>query len=173
MGQEPNIQLGIEDLPRPTHHPDPPRRWSPSRPGELSGPDDVPWGGAFGTPGPDTGYVLAMIARLELDLREGEDHHDAEFALGAIAGARASRFGRAPTSDDLAVAQALLGLSTDVIPGDVVPGVVEQRAEWWTGIGHDPARARALVASIPIDALVATPDEVRARVAAGERLIGP
>ena len=171
MGQEPNIQLGIEDLPRPTHHPDPPRRWTPSRPGELSGPDDVPWGGAFGTPGPDTGYVLAMIARADLPLEDGEDRHDAETALGLIAGARASHFGRAPTGADLDVARLLLGLAPDGIPDDVVSGLAARRGGWWTGIGHDAGRARSLVASIPLDALTASPDDVRSRVAAGETLV--
>ena len=171
MGQEPNIQLGIEDLPRPTHHPDPPRRWTPSRPGELSGPDDVPWGGAFGTPGPDTGYVLAMISRTDLPLGEDEDRHDAEVALGAIAAARASHYGRAPTTGDLEVAQLLLGLSHDGLPEQVVAELAAHRGSWWTGIGHDAARARELVAAIPLDALTADPGELRARIAAGETLV--
>ena len=172
MGQEPNIQLRIEDLPRPTEHPDPPRRWQPTRPGELGSPDEVPWGGAFGTPGPDTGYVLALIARADLPLGDGEDRHDAEVALGAIAGARASHFGRAPTTADIEIARIVLGLAPDGIPDEVVAGIAERRGGWWTGIGHDPARARALVAAIPLDVLTSTPDEVRARAAAGEQLVG-
>ena len=171
MGQEPNIELGIEDLPRPTPHPAAPRRWSPTRPGELGSPDEVPWGGAFGTPGPDTGYVLSLLARADLPLADGEDRHDAEAALAAIAGARASHFGRAPTTGDVEVARIVLGLSHEGIPDEVLTGIAAARASWWTGVGHDRALARSLVASIPVDVLAAEPDEVRTRVAAGETVV--
>ncbi len=172
MGQEPNIELSIEDLPRPTAHPAAPRRWSPTRPGELDGPDSVPWGGAFGTPGPDTGYALSLLANTELSLAEGEDRHDAEAALGAIAGARASHFGRAPTRGDIDVARIMLGLLPDGIPDEVIAGLAAARPAWWTGIGHNPAQARALIASIPLDALTGSAEEVRSRVAAGEAVVG-
>ncbi len=172
MGQEPNIELQLSDLPRPTAHPAPPRRWSPERPGELSGPDDVPWGGEFGTPGPDAGYVLSLLARAELPLLEGEDRHDAEAALGTIAVARASHFGRAPTAGDIDVARIVLGLSPDGIPEPVIAELAAARQAWWTGIGHNPALARKLAAALPLDVLASSPAEVRSRVAAGGTLIG-
>ena len=55
MGQQPNMPLTVEDLPRPEPHPAPARRWRAGRPGDPALPADVPWGGAFGTPGPDPG----------------------------------------------------------------------------------------------------------------------
>lgn len=162
MAQQPNVQLGIEDLPRPTSQPAPPRRWSPQRPGELTSPDDVPWGGAFGTPGPDTGYALEILAHRPLELQEGEDRHDVEAALTALMSARASRYGRAPVPEDAEVAEALLGFGSD--DGS-------WRRQWTANAAHNAALRRALVAATDGEALLASPDEVRGRVAAGEQLV--
>lgn len=138
MGQQPNIPLGIEDLPRATAHPAAANRWSPDRPGELSGPEAVPWGGAFGTPGPDTGYALTIVRRRDLP---GGDHHrrDVEAAVVAVVAARASAIGRAPVPADVDVAVELLDLDAGV--------------EHLAGIAHAPARLRGLVASIPRERL--------------------
>ena len=86
MGQQPNIELEIADLPRPTARPAPARRWSPSRPGEMNTPEDVPWGGAFGTTGPDTGYALSLVGQRDLVLAHGEHRANAEAAIAAVAG---------------------------------------------------------------------------------------
>ncbi len=169
MGQEPNIPLRMEDLPRPTPQPDPARRWSPDRPGELHGPDDVPWGGMFGTPGPDAGYVLRLIHHADLELAPGEDAHDAEVALAAVAAARASHFGRAPVGHDVEVARLVLGYAGD-LPDAVRAAFAADRPAWIANLSHRPARERQLVAAVPVDLLTASVDDVRRRVAGGERL---
>lgn len=139
MGQQPNISLGVEDLPRATAHPAAASRWSPDRPGDLSGPDAVPWGGAFGTPGPDTGYALTVVRRR--DLPGGEQHRrDVEAAVAAVVAARASAIGRAPMAGDVDVAVHLLDLGAGV--------------DHLHGIAHAPARLRALVAAIPRERLI-------------------
>lgn len=171
MGQQPNIELEISDLPRPTSHPAAPRRWSPDRPGELLGPDDVPWGGAFGTIGPDTGYVMALLRRRSIATGPGEHRHNAEVGITAIAAARASYFGRAPTPGDLDVAMTILGYLPDGMPGDLIDGLASDRVGWMANLGHDDARTRQLVAAVPIENLAAPLDDLRARMARGERLI--
>jgi hypothetical protein len=140
VGQEPNIRLGLEDLPRPTAKPAAPERWSPDRPGELGSPDEVPWGGAFGTPGPDTGFAYRVVRSMDLP---GSQHarHDVEAAVVAVMAARASAIGRAPTAPDASVALELLDLSDE--------GMARL-----AGVAHDRARLGALVASIPTDDLI-------------------
>jgi len=103
VGQQPNMPLTMEDLPRPEPRPGPSRGWRAGRPGDPSSPADVPWGGAFGTPGPDTGYALRLLAG-----RAGEPGEMS--ALAAIVAARASRLGRAPVPADVAAAEAVLAL---------------------------------------------------------------
>lgn len=111
MGQQPNMPLTMEDLPRPEAHPGPSRRWRAGRPGDLASPAEVPWGGAFGTPGPDAGYAQRLLAG-----RAGEPGETK--SLAAIVAARASRMGRAPVPADIAAAEALLAL----VPAGGSPG---------------------------------------------------
>ena len=171
MGQQPNIELEIADLPRPRPSPAPARRWRPQRPGELDSPDDVPWGGAFGTTGPDAGYALRLVRERTAVLATGEDAHNAEAALMALASARASHYGRAPTVRDIDVAMTILGYAPDGLPEALIAGLAKDRSRWLANIGHDASKARALVASVPIENLAAPLDDLRARMANGERLI--
>lgn len=171
MGQQPNIELEISDLPRPRPAPAPARRWRPGRPGELRGPEEVPWGGAFGTTGPDTGYVYRLISDSHLVLADGEDHHNAEAGVAALAAARASHFGRAPTVRDVEVAATILGYSPAGIPNGLIAGLVRERQDWLANLGHDASKARALVTAVPIENLAAPLEDLRARMASGERLI--
>jgi hypothetical protein len=139
VGHEPNIRLGPEDLPRTTPQPAAPARWSPQRPGDFVSPDEVPWGGAFGTPGPDPGFAHRIVG--SLDLPGGEHRRaDIEAALVIVMSARASSIGRAPTSADAAVAIELLDLT-------------EASADSFAGIAHDRVRLAALVAAIPAERL--------------------
>ncbi len=139
MGHEPNIRLGFEDLPRPSPKPAAPGRWAPERPGDLGGPEEVPWGGAFGTPAPDIGFAIRIVRRR--DLPGGNTHRtDVEAAVVAVMAARASTIGRAPMVGDVDAAIELLGLS-------------EETAHEFAGIAHDHGRLRALVAAIPRDRL--------------------
>jgi hypothetical protein len=171
MGQQPNIELEISDLPRPVGHPGAPRRWRPERPGELGSPEEIPWGGAYGTAGPDTGYVLRLLADRHLRTVPGESHHNAEAGVAAVAAARASHFGRGPIGQDIDAASLLLGYDRDGVPDDLADETEAARPAWVANLGHDAAKARALVASVPLDVLVLHPDEIRGRLATGERLL--
>ena len=171
MGQQPNIELEISDLPRPVLAPAAPRRWRPHRPGELHSPDDVPWGGAYGMVGPDTGYALSLVAQREFELADGEVRSNGLVAVAAVAGARASHFGRAPMPEDVDIALLILGFAPDGLPANLVDTMSAERRRRLGGVGHDPSRVHSLVAAIPIDVLGATAEEVHRRMAAGERLI--
>ena len=164
MGQQPNIQLHLEDLPRPEAHPGPARPWSARRPGDLVAPQQVPWGGAFGTPGPDTGYALRLLAARPLALSEGERRGDAERLMAALMGARASRLGRAPVPGDAEVAGLILGYDAPAAP--------EAAAARRPFLGRGAEGVRRLLEAIDPQVLASPIEEVRRRLAAGERPVG-
>ncbi len=143
MGQQPNMPLSIEDLPRPEAHPAPARRWQAKRPGDLAGPAEVPWGGAFGTPGPDTGYALRLLA-------DGAHGPEAVRALAALAGARASRLGRAPVAADVEAAEIILAPAMAAAGGSL-------RLE------HGVEGLRRLLESLDAGLLVAPVEELRGK----------
>jgi hypothetical protein len=147
VGQQPNVPVGIEDLPRYTGHPGAPGRWKPDRPGDLTVPGDVPTGGSFGTPGPDTGYALRILRGRPLP---GSEHlrSDVVAAVAAVMAARAAALGRAPVPADVEAALALLTLD-------------ESALGRMSGIGHDHARLRGLVAAIPAGRLTLPPARLR------------
>ena len=172
MGQQPNIEIQISDLPRPTAHTAPARPWSPRRPGDLAGPQDVPSGGAFGTTGPDPGYALRLVRTRDLALGPADQAHNAEAAVAAIAGARAARFGRAPVIVDVEIAALVLGYDREGVSADLIDDLAADRPALIANISHSSRRSTALIALVASDVLLASPDEVRARMAAGERLLG-
>jgi hypothetical protein len=159
MGQQPNVDIDSSDLPRPTPDTDPPRRWRPTRPGVIVSPDQMPWGGAFGTPGPDTGWALKLVRAA--DLPERSD--GLESVLAALMAARASHFGRAPVPEDLEVAKILAGFG-EGLPADFV----ERRERWIGATAHEPSPGRAAVADIQPDLLELKPDQIKRRL----RIIG-
>jgi len=163
MAQQPNIELRSSDRPQSEGNPDPERRWIPDRPGEFSG-SGVPWGGAFGMPGPDAGYALKLAAGRDLILAENEHRADANIAVAAVAAARASLARRGPTKIDLDAAIVILGYDTESDFGPV-------RAAAIAGSAHHPQRIRRLVAGIPVDVIEDNADDLRERVASGESLI--
>jgi hypothetical protein len=163
MAQQPNIELRITDLPRQVSGTGPERPWVPNRPGELTG-TGVPWGGAFGTAGPDAGYALKLAADRELLLADHEHRADANAAVGAVAAARASLAGRGPTKGDIDAAIVILGYDTESDFGAVRSAAI-------AGSAHHPDRIRRLVAGIPADVYDATSGELRERAASGESLI--
>ena len=140
MGQQPNVPVSIEDLPRHTAHPPAPSRWSPNRPGDLNGPAAQPSGGRFGTPGPDAGYALRLVKRRTLP---GGAHHarDVVVLVAAVVTARAAALGRAPVPADIDAALALLALD-------------DASAAEAAGIAHDHARLRSRISAIPPERLV-------------------
>jgi hypothetical protein len=131
----------------------------------------MPWGGAFGTTGPDPGYALKLVHRRRPAPSPGERPHDVDAALAAVASARASRFGRAPTHEDVDVALVLLGYDTTDLPSDLVEGLRRDRGRWLANIAHDPVGILALVAAVPIPILESKPGALRAQMATGRRLI--
>jgi len=163
MAQQPNIELRDSDLPRPEAGPNPERRWTPDRPGDVAG-TGVPWGGAFGTPGPDAGYAIKLAAGRDLILAENEHRADANLAVAAVAAARASLASRGPTKIDLDAAIVILGYDTESDFGAI-------RAAAIAGAAHHPQRIRRLVAGIPMDVVEDTADDLRRRVDSGESLI--
>jgi hypothetical protein len=163
MAQQPNIELRDSDLPRPEAGPNPERRWTPDRPGDVSGAG-VPWGGAFGTPGPDAGYAIKLAAGRELLLDENEHRADANLAVAAVAAARASLASRGPTKVDIDAAVVILGYDTE-------SDFAAIRAATIAGAAHHPQRIRRLVAGIPMDVIEDTADDLRRRAESGESLI--
>ena len=163
MAQQPNIEPPTQNVQRPTSVTGPERPWTPNRPGELAG-TGMPWGGAFGTPGPDAGYALRLVAGRELILADHEHRADADAAVAAVAGARSSLVGRGPTKSDIDAAIVILGYEAESEFGSA-------RAAAIGGSAHHPLRIRRLIAGIPTDVYDATADELRERVASGESLI--
>ncbi|NQV05247.1 hypothetical protein HQ535_01745 [bacterium] len=172
MGQQPSIPVDIGTAPRRSPQPATARSWTPTRPGELSGPDVIPWGGAFGTPGPDAGYALKVLAGRDLDLADGEHRHDVEVGLAAIMTARASRFGRAPMVEDAETAELLLGLTHEGVPAAAVDALTAMRRRVVPGIGHAPSRLSDLIAGIDVDVLEGGPEAVRRALTGGDLPIG-
>ena len=135
--------------------PDP---WTPGRPGELNGPQ--PWGDRLGTPGPDTGYVLKLVARCVDGLKLGPEEHrdDVASGLAAIAAKRAASYGRAPMRPDLDVAATIWGFGSST----VAPELAELRRRAFEGVAdpHHYEARRALVDLVPEAALRQTPGAV-------------
>lgn len=171
MGQQPNIELELSDLPRPVPHPAPARRWIQERPGDLSAPDQVPSGDAFGRIGPDTGYARRLVRTRDLQIDPREQLHNAEAAVAAVAGARAARMGRAPTMEDVELASVVLGYDHANLPEDLLAELADARVPLIAGLSHSSRKGLALVARVPEDVLGSAPGEVRARMASGERLL--
>ena len=155
MGQQPNVEIDRTDLPRPTPDTDPPRRWRPTRPGVIVSPEQMPWGGAFGTPGPDMGYSLKLVREAELVDRTA----GLESVLAALMAARASLFGRAPVREDLEVAKLLAGYGEGL-----AEELVERRGRWVGATAHEPSPGRTAVSDIERDLLELKPDEILRRL---------
>lgn len=158
MGQQPNVQIGGADLPRPTPEPGPARRWRPTRPGVITSPNQMPWGGAFGTPGPDTGYALLLIRSSGVELTSGQ-----EKVIAALMAARSSHKGRAPVREDLDVSLVVAGIG-DGLP----PAIVERGQRWAAAAAHEVSAGRRAVTEAGTDLFEFTADEVRRRL----RLLG-
>ena len=171
VGQQPNIELEISDLPRPQKKPDPARSWVPGRPGELNGPEDMQWGAGFGTTGPDSGYARSLIATRDLDLAAGEHRSNVDVAVAALASARSSLFGRAPTGKDIDMVLVLLGYDNAGVPDEMAADLATKRVDWFAAVGHHPANLHTFIASLSADTLRLTADQTRSQIAQGTQLI--
>ena len=171
MGQQPNIELLAADRPIEGLERAAERRWTPQRPGEITSPADMPSGGSFGHPGPDTGWGLRMIRAASFD--RGRRPGDLESLLSALVGARASRARRGPTREDVDVALSLVGLHDDYdASGEPAERLGRLRERWLDAVAHDPWPGRSALADIPIELLADKPAGVRARLLAEPALVG-
>lgn len=170
MGQQPNIELEISDLPRPRRKPAPARSWVPGRPGELGGPEDTKFGAGFGTTGPDAGYAFTLVKSRDVSLAEGEHRANVDAALAAVASARSALFGRGPTGKDVDVAVVLLGFDPGT-PESLRNTLAAKRKNWFAAAGHHPAKLHSFVSTLDAEVLRLTADEARSRMAQGTSLI--
>ena len=164
MGQEPNIELSRGDAPKAVAGPGTPRRWSQNRPGEIKHPDDMRWGGAFGRPGPDTGWSLKLIRSADYD--RSERAKETESVLATFVGARASMFGRAPTPEDVEIGLLLLGLRADEVPPSVAKRLSDERNGWLDASAHEHSKGSGFVGSVDSSMMAASADRVRSLLAA-------
>lgn len=140
----------------------PPRRgesWLAERPGD-SVTAAAQRGPRLGAPGPDQGYALKLVRQFDgrLHLADGEDIHDVEWGVVAVAMRRSSLFGRAPVVHDLTVAFTLFGFLDEKAPAELVA----MRRSLFEGVHHPVhyVESRAVVDAVRSDALLMTPSEV-------------
>ncbi len=152
MGQQPNRELTEGQLPRPTAEPPPARSWRPTKPGVITGPDEVPRGGSFGQPAPDGGYALSLLSIAELP----DPDPDLKSILAALMTARAAALGRGPIMEDLEVALVLCGYGFEANPE-----VIERRERWKAAVPHETRPGHTAVAETDLDLIVNKPEQVR------------
>lgn len=155
MPTDPFVNAGTQAAPRnePTLSPGvvlpPAREWRADRPGDL--PDGVqPHGALFGSPGPNVGYALRLVHRIgaELLLAPGEDRHDAEAVVAAVAMKRAASYGRGPIAADVERAATLLGYR-----GGADAETIARRVDAVQGAHHEYARCRAVADQVDLERL--------------------
>lgn len=112
----------------------------------------MPSGGAFGTPGPDTGWALRIIRTLDPQVDP-----DLEAVLAALMAARASVNGRAPIPQDLEVAKLLCGMS-EAAPASLI----ERRRRWLGAVPHERSKGRMAVSEVDRGLLATDPEAIRA-----------
>jgi hypothetical protein len=157
MGQQPNIELDASDLPRVNLEPGVARRTAVARPGEITTPEASVFGGAFGRPGPDTGWVLRLVGATEFDRSE----RGIESIVASVAAARAAHNGRGPTSSDVEVALILLGLRPEGIPEHVVEQLSSARVKWVRKAAREKVKGSSFLAQLSPGLLSADPERVR------------
>jgi hypothetical protein len=110
-----------------------PDAWRADRPADHAQPGQ-PTGARLGSQGPDGGYGLKLMRRLEPKLRltEGIDTEDAVAALFGIGSKRASIFGRAPILQDFELAATIWGFL-----GQADSDLVAFRRPLFSGCSHD------------------------------------
>jgi hypothetical protein len=161
------VPVQLPDRPRENLGMPPSRRWTATRPGDLTGRQ--PTGPVLGHQGPDQGYALVLAERFHdrLVLTEGEDAHDVTAGCLGVALARASLFGRAPVIHDLELALGLFGY-LDPAPADLVAF----RKPRFAGASHHYWEQRAIVDLVPESTLRLAPAEVRRRLGEWRSLLG-
>ena len=139
----------------------PPRRagsWTADRPGEIDGLQ--PEGDRLGTPGPDQGYALKLVARFQgrLHLQPNEAESDALAGASAIAMKRSGLFGRAPIVHDLTVGLTIWGF----LRTDAPKALVDIRGPWFDEVHlvHNYDALRRIADAAPEGVLRQSHDQV-------------
>jgi hypothetical protein len=114
---------------------------------------------------------MSLAKRRDIRPAAGEDRENANAAVAAVAAARSSLFGRAPTGQDIDLALVLLGYDAASSPEGVAAKLAERRIGWFTGAAHHPAKLVDFIARVSPDTLRLTADDARARMAKGEELV--
>ena len=109
----------------------------------------VPKGRGLGTPGPDGGFALSLVAKAlhDFNLDPSENHHDVEAALAALVSVRAGAAGRGPCRSDVEAIADLFGYRTTASAD-----VVARRRRLMAGVGHSYFRLRAFVDAVASEA---------------------
>jgi len=168
MAQQPKIEVEAHSAIRKSVGTSAARSWRSGRPGDFSGPGDVPTGAGFGNPGPDTGYALRLLKDRDLMIEADEDAERVRRTAVHLAGARAAAFGRAPTSHDIDVALAILGLDA-AITGTTRSALAADRKRWVGKAANGAKYGRQMVAKVDSELLAADPLEVVERLQSGLR----
>ena len=168
MTQPKFAPIQIEDQVRDAYRLRTPDPWAPDRPADYR-PGVAPRGRGFGAAGPDQGYALRLVRRLEERLRLAPSESKADVVAGcvAIAMRRAAVFGRAPVLADLEVAFTLAGCL-----GDPPDDLVAWRHEAMRGLAHDRWAELQIVSALPEHALRLPPDAVAGRLGEWRELLG-
>ncbi|MGH9189241.1 MAG: hypothetical protein ACRD0Q_04285 [Acidimicrobiales bacterium] len=159
MAQPDFVTVPLADKPRKGEPMPPPRRWTATRPGDLTGRQ--PTGSMLGSPGPDQGYALRLARRFSNVLQLAVGEHDDDVVAGCLGVAlrRASLFGRAPVIHDLEVAFTMWGYL-----GDAPDDLIAYRRPLFAGASHHYWDQRRIADSVLAASLWLSPAEVRDRL---------
>ena len=149
MGQQPNIEITEEDLPRPTPEPGPAVKWRAAKPGIPAGPGDVP---AFARTGPDAGWALKLISKADLP----DPDPKLRAVVTGLVLARSAAMGRAAIPEDIEAALVLCGFGEDV-----TPDLVERRQRWIAAVPHERRPGQTAVSEVETHLLVQKPEQIR------------
>jgi hypothetical protein len=152
MGQQPNIHIPDAEKPRSVLQPPSAVAWRSNKPGLINAPDQVPTGGRFGTPGPDAGWGLLLLANANLP----DDDPKLAAVVEGLMMARAARAGRAPLPEDIEVALVLCGYGYEA-PADII----ERRERWLSAVPHESRPGSTAVAEVDPELIVNPPEKVR------------
>jgi hypothetical protein len=157
MTQPDHVPVVTSDRVRPVERLPVPDAWMADRPGDLVNLSP-PSGDRLGYNGPDLGYGLKLVRRLEkrLELGPGDTREDVEIGVFVVGSARASLLGRAPVIYDYELASTVFGFL-----GGAPEDLVEYRRRLFAGAAHDYWTQREIVDSVKDVTLRLTPAEVR------------
>ena len=166
MSTDPYVAPVPEDAPRQVQNIAPgvtmpaARAWRLHRPGDEVAVGQ-PHGELFGDPGPNIGYALGLVHRVQdrFALAPHEHVDDATAVVGEVAMRRAASYGRAPVMTDVECAMLVFGYQ-----GGCAPDFAEWRASMVLGAHHEYARRRVLVEAVPLDELRLAPQPLVPRV---------